>query len=373
MLEMILFGAFLLYITVIIRYFEPTPITCFIEPWFRELGFGFCFGAIVIKVYRIYAEFQTRKAHRVCVRDKDLLKYLGGIILVVIGYMASWSALVLDSINGITNISGERATTNILEEGKTSDGLRYTTCKELSWDYVTESGELCFLVTGIYITYCIRNARPEIYDEKWTLCVCVYLETIISTITYIIRHIFWSRLHPDYIFALCLIRCQLTVSVILILLLGPKIWYHNRPQTTKSKSRYFSSRQNRVPEVLKLHSAILSNGEVDIGEINLSDMDPEDIRSELRRIYTQMQILRNKTMRKDNPHISKRRGGRKGTHRRFSLQPFHHKHKHAEQEVTEVSRTPEESTASFEGTSVVHPDGPSVVRLESENVNGETK
>lgn len=27
-----------------------------------------------------------------------------------------------------------------------------------------------------------------------------------------------------------------------------------------------------------LHSAILSNGEIDIGEINLSDMDPEDIR-----------------------------------------------------------------------------------------------
>ena len=27
-----------------------------------------------------------------------------------------------------------------------------------------------------------------------------------------------------------------------------------------------------------------------------------------------------KTLRKDNPHISKRRGGRKSTHRRFSLQ-----------------------------------------------------
>lgn len=29
---------------------------------------------------------------------------------------------------------------------------------------------------------------------------------------------------------------------------------------------------------MKLHAAILSNGEVDIGDINLADMDPEDIR-----------------------------------------------------------------------------------------------
>jgi G protein-coupled receptor 158 len=121
---------------------------------------------------------------------------------------------------------------------------------------------------------------------------------------------------------------------------------------------------------MKLHSAVLSNGELDIADINLADMDPEEIRSELRRIYTQFQILKNKTMRKDNPHISKRRGGRKGTHRRFSLQPFshkpssssiHHHHHHTsghgksaahEYDETEVSRTPEESTASVEGNQV---------------------
>ena len=171
----------------------------------------------------------------------------------------------------------------------------------------------------------------------------------------------------------------------------------------KKRSRCFSSSdvENRVPEAMKLHSSVLSNGELDIAEINVADMDPEEIRSELRRIYTQLQILKNKTMRKDNPHISKRRGGRKGTHRRFSLQPFTHKpsshhHHHHEthssaqnegkgdddaggggggdrtgkkstskskthkkssiqeyMEQTEVSRTPEESTASVEGNVVM--------------------
>ena len=44
------------------------------------------------------------------------------------------------------------------------------------------------------------------------------------------------------------------------------------------------------------------------------------LQAELKRLYTQLQIYKTKTMRKDNPHISKRRGGRKQTHRRFSLQ-----------------------------------------------------
>lgn len=57
----------------------------------------------------------------------------------------------------------------------------------------------------------------------------------------------------------------------------------------------------------------------DIGEVTLSEMNPEEIRKELKRLYTQLEILKNKTLRLDNPHISKRRGGRK-THRRFSLQ-----------------------------------------------------
>ena len=61
-------------------------------------------------------------------------------------------------------------------------------------------------------------------------------------------------------------------------------------------------------------------------------------------------------MRKDNPHISKRRGGRKQTHRRFSLQAFHHKHRHHhpghDDHEHEMSKTPEESTNSAEGMTV---------------------
>lgn len=63
-----------------------------------------------------------------------------------------------------------------------------------------------------------------------------------------------------------------------------------------------------------------NNSDVDVGEITLADMSPDDIRAELKRLYMQLEIFKNKTICRDNPHISKRRGGRKAQHRRFSLQ-----------------------------------------------------
>lgn len=118
---------------------------------------------------------------------------------------------------------------------------------------------------------------------------------------------------------------------------------------------------------------------------------------ELKRLYTQLQIYKTKTMRQDNPHISKRRGGRKQTHRRFSLQAFHSKHKYGgtsghhsadrtsagggtggggghaggEHSViggeTEVSRSPEDSINSQEGVSV-YADESSVAEIRSPTV-----
>nr|XP_046916321.1 probable G-protein coupled receptor 158 [Dermatophagoides farinae] len=365
MLETLLLGAILLYLTVIIRYHESSTITCFLEPWFREIGFAFCYGSIVIKVYRIYAEFQTRKAHRVCVQDKDLLKYLFGIILIVFGYMSAWTALVIDGIENFRsfNLFGNSfnfTSRNILDEKYANNGLKFYVCRKLAWDYVTEIGEILFLLSGVYLTYRIRNAKKEIYKEKLTLTISILLETIVSFFTYVIKHAFWSHpsLHPDHLLLLYAIRCQITITTTIIMLFMPKFFYKKPKRNPHHRSRYLSSAEvsDMMPD--SLHSAILSNGEIDIGEINLSDMDPEDIRAELRRVYTQLQVLKNKSIRKDNPHISKRRGGRK-SHRRFSLQPFHHKHKH-DQEVTEISKTPEESTASIDGNTSCMPDGPSV-------------
>lgn len=59
---------------------------------------------------------------------------------------------------------------------------------------------------------------------------------------------------------------------------------------------------------------------MEIGEYSIADLSPDDIRTELKRLYLQLEVLKAKDICKDNPHISKRKGGRKTQHRRFSLQ-----------------------------------------------------
>ena len=81
--------------------------------------------------FRILIEFRTRKAHRWVIRDKDLLKYLFGMVIVVFGYMSAWTAINLNFI--------KKENFSLLTTGTTLDGTQFESCKSAWWDYVTET------------------------------------------------------------------------------------------------------------------------------------------------------------------------------------------------------------------------------------------
>ena len=80
---------------------------------------------------RILAEFRSHKAHRVHVRDKDLIKCLVVILVVVIWYMVTWTALNIDQLHNGTKLINTYVTGDLLE---------YVLCNSLWWDYVIEIG-----------------------------------------------------------------------------------------------------------------------------------------------------------------------------------------------------------------------------------------
>ena len=92
-------------------------------------------GALCVWWTSVLAEFQSRKAHRVQIRDKDLFKYLCSILVVVIGYMLAWTAVTLDHV-------GSRG--SILQTGVSVDNLVYVVCQSKWWDYVIETGQILF-------------------------------------------------------------------------------------------------------------------------------------------------------------------------------------------------------------------------------------
>jgi len=46
----------------------------------------------------VLAEFQSRKAQRILLRDRDMLKYLLILVIIVVGYMITWTVVSLDHV-----------------------------------------------------------------------------------------------------------------------------------------------------------------------------------------------------------------------------------------------------------------------------------
>lgn len=81
---------------------------------------------------RILVEFRTRKAHRWVLKDRDLLRHLGAMVLAVFAYLAALTAASLHFYN-----EGFQ----LLDTVTTDDGEVYPHCKVFWWDWVTQAGE----------------------------------------------------------------------------------------------------------------------------------------------------------------------------------------------------------------------------------------
>ena len=61
-----------------------------------------------------------------------------------------------------------------------------------------------------------------------------------------------------------------------------QLWYaHRPPDDDRMRTRAYSQsdvQDSTAPETMKLNVGISSNGDVDVGEISLTEMDPEEIR-----------------------------------------------------------------------------------------------
>lgn len=130
-----------------LHFFPASTARCLLEPWFRELGFIVCYGAIILKLYRHLVEFRTRKAHRWVLRDVDLLKYLSSMIFAVVCYMSAFTASSMDLI--------QTAALEGLQEVQTN------TCQQMKWEFVTQFSEILILAFGLHLAIASRNATTQ--------------------------------------------------------------------------------------------------------------------------------------------------------------------------------------------------------------------
>ncbi|CAF0985418.1 unnamed protein product [Rotaria sp. Silwood1] len=375
LLELVLSGAALLYASVIVDSFGPHGIVCLIMPWLRELGFTIVYGTLILRIYKMLAEFQSRKAHCVQVKEKDILRILFFISISITGYLLGWTFVNID--HAYENVSLEEY---LLGHGYTYKNKNYfQTCRPRSWDYLVQIAEFVFLCVGIRFIYSTRTAPCE-YHERKLITIVVVCEMLFSTLLHIIKDCLWASIDPDTLFMLSFFRCHSTVTCMIIFIFCTKLCYIFRPVNEEYAGRdRFRSLPDGV-ETTDLVTKLQSNGDIEFGELNIRDMDPEEIRAELKRLYTSLHVLKTKTMRKDNPHLTKRHGQRR-KNRRFSMQAFQ-RHGGASSSVGgtisnilgsgsekhdhDPTKTPEDSTGSHNETT--HFGGMSIYRTSIDDI-----
>ncbi|KAF8366254.1 hypothetical protein PRIPAC_84083 [Pristionchus pacificus] len=296
LMEIFLLGAIVLYSILLLDWmpFPQHEWSCGLAVCLRQIGFSMFYGSIILKIYRNLEEYRVRKAQHVSVREEDMLKYLACIMTITVTGMFAW----------IAGSAGNKAL------WRTS----WPQCTIHAWGIISHFYELAFLLYGGILCYKVeyltiyRKARNSDWLERWQFTVAVCLEFVVTLVANLIRYSIRYSGNSDTLFTVTFVQLQLTVSVNLVIIIAPKFYVTG---DNSRRSLALGGQTGRAhPSLAKLRDNIL-NGTLDFAEVPIHDMNPEDIRAELKRVYTQLRMYKLKNLYQDNPHISKRKGGGK--------------------------------------------------------------
>uniref|UniRef100_A0A3P9KRH6 Probable G-protein coupled receptor 158 n=1 Tax=Oryzias latipes TaxID=8090 RepID=A0A3P9KRH6_ORYLA len=296
LLEVILFGALLLYFPVMILYFNPSVFRCILLRWVRLMGFAIMYGTVILKLYRVLKVFLSRTAQRMpYMTSWRVLRLLVVILLVVIWFLVAWTSAVCQN-PGLSQA--------LIATGLTPEGLQFSMCQLDRWDYMMAVAEFLFLLWGVYLCYAVRTI-PSAFHEPRYIAVAIYNELLISAIFHIIRFSLVPGLHPDWMLMLFFAHTHLTVTVTLGLLLVPKFL-----------SKGIQARDDIATEAYEEELDMGRSGSYLNNSITSAwsehSLDPDDIRDELKKLYAQLEVYKRKKMLANNPHLQKKRNSKKG-------------------------------------------------------------
>ncbi|KAK9497332.1 hypothetical protein O3M35_004671 [Rhynocoris fuscipes] len=291
LLRVIILGAFFIYCTTIVMYPRPNVISCSARVWLREIGFSLTYGALMLKTWRISVIFRVRSAKAVKITDIDLLKRLG---MMVSGFM---SLLVIRTL----------VSPPLVIVGKTADDLKAYLCQTDWWDHSFTTIEVIFLVWGIRLCIVVRKAPSE-FNESRFISLAIYNEFLLSLFLNISMLFLQSPANPDLLYIIFFCHTQMTVTLLLCFIFGSKAYIvlkgGGRDEDTFSTSpKVHITKFLSKPKSGNSHYVVSTNSSTLGPEIKLTE---QDIQEELKRLYIQLEHLKEKNLRYGNKEVAGR-------------------------------------------------------------------
>ncbi|NXL67666.1 GP158 protein, partial [Chordeiles acutipennis] len=286
LLETILFGSLLLYFPVFILYFKPSIFRCIVLRWVRMLGFAIVYGTITLKLYSPGGLWAA------CARGcsaPDPAPTTARAGMNELGWMCpetgrSWWAAAPTS----------QLSTHQCHPGKQAEAAGWCGWMLSISLPLSPAAEMLFLLWGSFLCYATR-AVPSAFHEPRYMGIALHNELMISAAFHVVRDagrrrgwgspIFQGPLgeliprHPQFLHAGSPLREEIAAEV-----------YEDELDMRRSGSRLNSS----IASAWSEHS-----------------LDPDDIREELKKLYTQLEVQETRRMAANNPHLPKKRSSRR--------------------------------------------------------------
>ncbi|KAF6216618.1 hypothetical protein GE061_000962 [Apolygus lucorum] len=291
LLRVITLGAFFIYCTTIVMYPRPNIVTCTARVWLREIGFSLTYGALMLKTWRISVIFRVRSAKAVKITDLDLLKRLGMIV-------AAFSVLLV--------IRTLVAPPKVIV-GRTADDLKAFLCQTDWWDHSFTILEVLFLIWGIRLCIVVRKAPSE-FNESRFISMAIYNEFLLSLFLNISMLFLQSPANPDLLYIIFFCHTQMTVTLLLCFIFGSKAYLVFKG-LGKSEDTFSTTPKVHITKFLnkprsgQSQYAVSTNSSTVGVDLKLTE---QDIQDEFKRLYMQLEQLKEKNMRHGNRHLAAR-------------------------------------------------------------------
>uniref|UniRef100_A0A182M4P4 G-protein coupled receptors family 3 profile domain-containing protein n=1 Tax=Anopheles culicifacies TaxID=139723 RepID=A0A182M4P4_9DIPT len=283
-LTITLLGCAFMYLEMAAIFPILDTYSCIATKWTRHMGFCVTYTALLMKTWRVSLTYRVKSAHKVKLTDKQLLQWMVPILLVMFIYLGTWTLSAPPTAERIED----------------QYGLIFKQCSYNWWDHSLAIGEVLFLAWGIRVCYNVRNAE-SLYNEAKLISYAIYNIALVNT-TMVAFHLFiFPQAGPDIKYLLGFIRTQLSTSVTIALVFGPKVLRILRGQGDQWDQR---ARKRGITASFSLNGiGLVPEETADLYQEN------EELKEEIQKLAAQIEFMKIVHMEMNNRHLKPKPGG----------------------------------------------------------------
>ncbi|KAJ3106384.1 hypothetical protein HDU97_006369 [Phlyctochytrium planicorne] len=215
-LALILVGANISFISIyLLSQYPMTSSSCITYGWLKYLGFAVVFGSLIVKTYRIFVIFTTKKKGKQNLSDGVLMSYFMVLLAIWVIILLIWTIVpsqrpFLDSdVRYKLDDFGAVASVEVMPY-----------CNFTSFNYVCLAAMVITLAVGVFLTYAVRDT-PGAFNESQWMAYAIYNWVVIGIVLNAIANFAVSN--PDIIFVMEALTVIITQTGVCILMIVPKL------------------------------------------------------------------------------------------------------------------------------------------------------